>query len=125
MKARWNNKKRINKQISGFSLEKIIKDKNTEVLILQIQTGCEGLNLQHFNEIYFVSPHWNPAIEDQAIARAHRIGQEKETFVFKFIMNSFDEKQKCNCIEKHACNIQNQKRDVMKIINEEEYYEDI
>ena len=39
--------------------------------------------------------------------------------------DSFDEKQKCNCIEKHACNIQNEKRDVMKIINEEEYYEDI
>jgi SNF2 family DNA or RNA helicase len=60
--------------------EKILKDKDIEVLILQIQTGCEGLNLQHFNEIYFVSPHWNPAIEDQAIARAHRIGQDKETY---------------------------------------------
>ena len=105
--------------------EKILKDKNIEVLILQIQTGCEGLNLQHFNEIYFVSPHWNPAIEDQAIARAHRIGQDKETYIFKFIMNGFDDKELSNCIEKHACNIQNEKREIMKIIDEDQYEESI
>ena len=46
-----------------------------DVLIAQIQTACEGLNLQHFNEVYFTTPHWNPAVEDQSIARAHRIGQ--------------------------------------------------
>ena len=63
---------------------------NSEVLILQIQTGCEGLNLQeNYNEIYFVSPHWNPAIEDQAIARCHRIGQKKQVEVYKFTMASF------------------------------------
>ena len=33
--------------------------------------------MQHFQEIYFTSPHWNPAVEDQAIARAHRIGQDQ------------------------------------------------
>ena len=61
---------------------------NAEVLLLQIQTGCEGLNLQkNYSEVYFVSPHWNPAIEEQAIARCHRIGQTKEVHVFRFIMN--------------------------------------
>ncbi len=60
-----------------------------EVIILQIQTGCEGLNLQqNFSEIYFVSPHWNPAIEDQAVARCHRIGQTKPVSVFRFHMES-------------------------------------
>lgn len=57
-----------------------------DVLILQINTACEGLNLQDFNEIYFVSPHWNPAIEDQAVARAHRIGQKKDVHVFRYYM---------------------------------------
>jgi SNF2 family DNA or RNA helicase len=67
----------------------ILNDKN-EVLILQIQTGCEGLNLQeNYSEIYFISPHWNPAIEDQAIARCHRIGQTKSVFVQRFEMSSF------------------------------------
>jgi len=62
-----------------------------DVLILQIQTGCEGLNLQeHFSEIYFVSPHWNPAVEDQAIARCYRIGQQKPVFVYRFVMDNFD-----------------------------------
>jgi SNF2 family DNA or RNA helicase len=67
----------------------VLSNKN-EVLILQIQTGCEGLNLQeNYSEIYFVSPHWNPAIEDQAIARCHRIGQSKEVFVHRFEMCNF------------------------------------
>ena len=58
---------------------------NPDVLILQIKSGCEGLNLQDYNQVYFVSPHWNPAVEDQAIARAYRIGQKKPVFVYKFI----------------------------------------
>lgn len=59
------------------------------VLIMQIQTGCEGLNLQeNYSEIYFTSYHWNPYVEEQAIARCHRIGQKKEVFVFRFIMTS-------------------------------------
>jgi len=62
-----------------------------DAIILQIQTGCEGLNLQeYFSEIYFVSPHWNPCVEDQAVARCHRIGQKKPTYVFKFEMSGFD-----------------------------------
>lgn len=61
-----------------------------EVLVLQIQTGCEGLNLQEkYSEIYFISPHWNPAVEDQAIARCHRIGQTKTVFVQRFEMDNF------------------------------------
>lgn len=67
----------------------ILSDKN-EALILQIQTGCEGLNLQeNYSEIYFISPHWNPAVEDQAIARCHRIGQSKPVYVKRFEMCSF------------------------------------
>lgn len=61
-----------------------------DALVLQIQTGCEGLNLQEkYSEIYFISPHWNPAIEDQAIARCHRIGQTKTVFVLRFEMDKF------------------------------------
>ena len=60
-------------------------------MVVQIQTGCEGLNLQkHYSEVYFVSPNWNPAVEAQAVARCHRIGQKKQVFVYKFIMNDFN-----------------------------------
>lgn len=67
---------------------------NNEALILQIQTGCEGLNLQeNYSEIYFISPHWNPAVEDQAIARCHRIGQTKPVYVERFEMTSFPSRE--------------------------------
>jgi SNF2 family DNA or RNA helicase len=61
-------------------------DAGVDVLILQIQTCCEGLNLQQFSEVYFVSPDWNPAVEDQAIARCHRFGQTEPVSVFRFVM---------------------------------------
>jgi len=76
------------------------------VLILQIQTSCEGLNLQQYSHIYFTSPHWNPAVEKQAIARAHRIGQIKQVHVFKLIYN--------NSIEQHIIHTQNHKHTIAK-----------
>lgn len=79
--ARTSLKKRMN----------ILKNDPIDVLVVQIQTGSEGLNLQSkFSEIYFVSPHWNPAVEQQAIARCHRIGQLKPVQVFKYEMDSFE-----------------------------------
>jgi SNF2 family DNA or RNA helicase len=66
--------------------EILAPDAGVDVLILQIQTCCEGLNLQQFSEVYFVSPDWNPAVEDQAIARCHRFGQTEPVSVFRFVM---------------------------------------
>jgi SNF2 family DNA or RNA helicase len=94
----------------------ILASKDVDVLILQIQTGCEGLNLQHFNEIYFVSPHWNPAVEDQAIARAHRIGQNKEVHVYRFQMGDFDEAGTQHTIEDYVEKVQKRKRLTLKLI---------
>ena len=74
---------------TGGKRTEALHDKN-DALILQIQTGCEGLNLQeNYSEIYFISPHWNPAIEDQAVARCHRIGQTKPVYVERFEMSPF------------------------------------
>ena len=91
----------------------ILNDKN-DALILQIQTGCEGLNLQeNYSEIYFISPHWNPAVEDQAIARCHRIGQSKPVYVKRFEMCSFiaDEHDiSTRTIEKYVTDVQETKR---------------
>jgi SNF2 family DNA or RNA helicase len=90
----------------------ILNEKN-EVLILQIQTGCEGLNLQeNYSEIYFISPHWNPSVEDQAIARCHRIGQTKPVYVQRFEMTSFedDEDVSTKSIDKYVNDVQEGKR---------------
>lgn len=75
---------------SGPDRQAILNDQNNLVIILQIQTGCEGLNLQkNYSEVYFVSPHWNPSVEAQAIGRCHRIGQEKQVYVYRFEMVGF------------------------------------
>lgn len=69
----------------------IKENMKTPILIMQIRSGCEGLNLQaDFSEVYFVSPNWNPALESQAIGRCFRIGQKKRVDVFRFYMNSVD-----------------------------------
>ena len=60
-----------------------------KVLILQIRTCSEGLNLQEYSDVYFVSPHWNPCVEDQAIARCYRMGQTSQVRVFRFYMTDF------------------------------------
>jgi SNF2 family DNA or RNA helicase len=103
-----------------------------DAIILQIQTGCEGLNLQeHFSEIYFVSPHWNPCVEDQAVARCHRIGQQKPTYVFKFVMSGFEPREDPNkannkedeedieepiTLERYVDKVQNTKREIINQI---------
>jgi hypothetical protein len=77
-------------------------DAGVDVLILQIQTCCEGLNLQQFSEVYFVSPDWNPAVEDQAIARCHRFGQTEPVSVFRFVMAPLRIRATPELIEQHA-----------------------
>ena len=94
-----------------------------DALVIQIQSGCEGLNLQNnFSEIYFVSPHWNPFVEDQAIARCHRIGQVNPVNVFKFEMGGFVKDQDAEfdpiSLEKYINKIQDAKRIISKKILE-------
>ena len=77
--------KTIDGSVSGDHRDTIVKNSRKnglDVLIVQINAGGTGLNLQHFNRVYFTSPSWNPALKNQAIARAHRIGQTKNVKVF-------------------------------------------
>ena len=99
---------------TGGSKRYDILNHGFDALILQIQTGCEGLNLQeNYSEIYFISPHWNPAVEDQAIARCHRIGQTKPVYVERFEMCAFvteKEEIKTKTIDKYVNDVQEGKR---------------
>ena len=58
---------------------------NYDFVIIQIYAGGTGLNLQRFNNVIINSPHWNPFIEEQAIARVHRIGQQREVKIFHLV----------------------------------------
>ena len=79
-----------------------------DILVLQINTCCEGLNLQMYKQIYFTSPQWNPSIEDQAVARCHRVGQTDEVDIFHFKMSSILEGTQS--LEKYICKVQDDKR---------------
>jgi len=55
-------------------------------ILVQIVAGGAGLNLQHCSRVCFLSSHWNPAVVDQAIARAYRMGQSKQVKVVHFLI---------------------------------------
>ncbi|MGL4741809.1 MAG: DEAD/DEAH box helicase [Sarcina sp.] len=65
----------------------------TSVFLISTKAGGTGLNLTSANIVIHFDPWWNPAVEDQATDRAHRIGQEKNIEVIRFIAkNTIEEK---------------------------------
>ena len=61
-------------------------DSKPEVLLVQLQSGGVGLNLQHFNKILFTGPWWTKALMDQAVGRAVRIGQRDVVQVYNVVL---------------------------------------
>lgn len=60
-------------------------DDGTPVLLLSLKAGGTGLNLTAADHVFILDPWWNPAAEDQAADRAHRIGQDKPVSVFRLV----------------------------------------
>ncbi|TRY63698.1 hypothetical protein TCAL_00780 [Tigriopus californicus] len=66
------------------------------VLLLSMKAGGVGLNLVAGNHLLYLDPAWNPALEEQCFNRVHRLGQTKEVFIYKFIVqNSIEERIVC------------------------------
>ncbi|GAB1451708.1 DEAD/DEAH box helicase [Draconibacterium sp.] len=77
--------------------EKVINefqdDPKNHIFLISLKAGGVGLNLTKADYVFIIDPWWNPASENQAISRAHRIGQDKQVFVYRFITeNSIEEK---------------------------------
>jgi SNF2 family DNA or RNA helicase len=53
--------------------------------LISLKAGGVGLNLTSADYVFMIDPWWNPAVERQAVDRAHRIGQKKSVFIYKFI----------------------------------------
>jgi SNF2 family DNA or RNA helicase len=63
------------------------------LFLISLKAGGLGLNLTQADYVFMLDPWWNPAVEKQATNRAHRIGQDKNVFVYKFITrNTVEEK---------------------------------
>ncbi len=68
----------------------LLAEARHEILLLQLQSGGVGLNLQHCNKVVFMSPWWTAALMDQAIGRAVRIGQKDTVEVTMLVLKEED-----------------------------------
>lgn len=69
------------------------EDPENHIFLISLKAGGVGLNLTSADYVFIIDPWWNPAAENQAINRAHRIGQDKKVFVYRFITeDSIEEK---------------------------------
>jgi superfamily II DNA or RNA helicase len=68
-------------------------DESVRVFLISLKAGGTGLNLTAADYVYIVDPWWNPAVENQAIDRCYRMGQEKHVVAYRMIcQNSIEEK---------------------------------
>lgn len=68
-------------------------DDNVRIFLISLKAGGTGLNLTKAEYVFLVDPWWNPAVENQAIDRAHRIGQKNKVVAVRLITpNSIEEK---------------------------------
>jgi len=66
-------------------VESFQQNENIKVFLISLKAGGVGLNLTAAEYVFLLDPWWNPAVEAQAIDRAHRIGQENRVIIYKFI----------------------------------------
>ena len=66
------------------AIEAFQKDPPTTVFLLSMRSGSVGINLTSANYVFILEPALNPALEEQAIGRAWRMGQQREVIIKKF-----------------------------------------
>ncbi len=95
------------------------EDSSLKVFLISIKAGGVGLNLTEADYVFILDPWWNPAVEQQAIDRTHRIGQEKKVFIYKFISK--------DTVEEKILLLQNRKKKLASslITTEESFFKSL
>lgn len=95
------------------------ENKELKVFLISIKAGGVGLNLTQADYVFILDPWWNPAVEQQAIDRSHRIGQEKKVFIYKFIAK--------DTVEEKILALQNRKKRLASslITTEESFFKSL
>jgi len=83
---------------------------SVSVFLISLKAGGTGLNLTQADTVILYDPWWNPAVENQAIDRAHRIGQDKPVFVYRMITEQ--------TVEEKIVEMQERKRQLANIVVE-------
>ena len=74
-------------------VQEFVEDENPSVFLLSLKAAGTGLTLTKADYVFLFDPWWNPAVENQAIDRTHRIGQDKPVFAYRLIVkDSIEEK---------------------------------
>ena len=85
-------------------VERFQSDADCPVFLISLKAGGHGLNLTASDYVFLLDPWWNPAVEAQAVDRAHRIGQEKPVFAYRLIAK--------DTVEEHVIELQKSKREL-------------
>ena len=85
-------------------VEQFQNDPNLKLFLISLKAGGLGLNLHAAEYVYLLDPWWNPAVEAQAIDRAHRIGQTRQVFAYRLIAR--------DTVEEKVLELQKTKRDL-------------
>jgi SNF2 family DNA or RNA helicase len=83
-------------------VDRFQNDPNCQLFLVSLKAGGVGLNLTAAEYVFLLDPWWNPAIEAQAIDRAHRIGQTRQVFAYRLIAEG--------TIEEKVLELQDRKR---------------
>jgi superfamily II DNA or RNA helicase len=86
-------------------VDRFNKDESIKIFLVSLKAGGTGLNLTGADMVVHYDPWWNPAAEDQATDRVHRIGQTKSVFVYRLIARS--------TVEERIMQLKSQKRDLV------------
>jgi SNF2 family DNA or RNA helicase len=89
-------------------VERFQNDPDCKLFLISLKAGGLGLNLTAAEYVYLLDPWWNPAVEAQAIDRAHRIGQTRQVFAYRIIAR--------DTVEEKVLALQNTKRDLADAI---------
>jgi SNF2 family DNA or RNA helicase len=89
-------------------VEQFQNDPNSKLFLISLKAGGLGLNLHAAEYVYLLDPWWNPAVEAQAIDRAHRIGQTRQVFAYRLIAR--------DTVEEKVLELQQTKRDLADAI---------
>jgi superfamily II DNA or RNA helicase len=85
-------------------IKRFTREADCRIFLISLKAGGVGLNLVEADYVFVLNPWWNPAAEAQAINRAHRIGQTKNVFVYRFISSE--------TIEEKIVKLQERKREL-------------
>jgi non-specific serine/threonine protein kinase len=87
-------------------VDRFQNDPTVPFFLISLKAGGVGLNLTAADYVLHLDPWWNPAVEMQAADRAHRIGQDKPVFIYKFIAR--------DTVEEKILELQARKRDLVE-----------